>query len=235
METLATSGFRLGGSLDYGYRTQFAIQADAANLDTHIGLYYRLETSHAIEVVYSRRAEKIAATFWLSNGQRVDTGDLEGPREEWDEATVEHPFEPALLDDARARIRRVLRSTADTLPEREYGPDFTCPKCRGTGQARKCGFCTDAGITKRSLTAKSGPKSCKRCKGLAYHPCGCTGGRVDEAELKFPCGWCPYMASCWSGLVRMELPKQAFGRPHFLIRREDYERSGITYQHPEGR
>lgn len=70
MKTIATAGFRkvLGGALDYGYRTQFAIEVDAAGLDTHAALFYRLETSHGIEIIYSRRATSIRATFTLSNG-----------------------------------------------------------------------------------------------------------------------------------------------------------------------
>lgn len=240
-KTIATAGFRriLRGALDYGYRTQFAVQVDAAKLDTHVGQFYRLETSHCIEIIYSRRAEKVRATFTLTSGvQLVTEHTVEPPVEEWEEVVVEHPFDPRLLDEARARIGRVLRATADALPEREVGPSFICEDCQGEGSA-KCPYCDAAGISKRS---KAGNK-CK-AEGCTdgMRVCKCGGGRLEEVELPFPCnGWCAFVESCWvdaqgASLYRVEKPTKpgdAGGRPRYLIRREDFDRAGITFTKPE--
>lgn len=235
-KTMATAGFRriLRGHLDYGYRTQFAIQVDAANLDTHVGTFYRLETSHGIEIIYSRKAERVRATFTLTSGVQIVTeGTVEPPVDEWDEVQIEHPFEPRLLEQARARIARVLRSTADDLPEREAGPSFVCDACDGAG-IQKCAYCDENGVSKRSK--KGADCKAEGCEGGSKRCTHCARGRVDEAELGFPCGWCPFLDACWGALVRIEKPTKpgdAGGRPRFLVKREDYEQSGITFTKPE--
>lgn len=241
-KTMATAGFRrvLRGQVDYGYRTQFAVQVDAAKLDTHIANFYRLETSHGIEIIYSRRATKVRATFTLTSGVQIVTeGTVKPPVDEWDEVVIEHPFDERLLDDARARIARVLRSTADALPEREVGPSFVCDDCGGSGIA-KCAYCDENGVSKR---AKDG-KACKAkgCEGGSRQCTACERGALQETELPFPCnGWCPFTESCWVDqagvpLYRIEMPTKpgdAGGRPKFLITHEAFTRSGITFTKPE--
>ena len=240
-KTIATAGFRkvLGGAVDYGYRTQFAIQVDAAKLDTHVAMFYRLETSHGIEIIYSRKAEAVKARFALSNGSaHYAAAPIQEPADEWDEVQIHHPFEPRLLIQAQERLRRVLGSTIDALPEREYGPDFRCPKCKGAGSL-KCGHCDADGIAKRSKVTRQGePKPgvpCKRSQGSPTVPCETCAGDpqgVATAELGFPCGWCPFLASCYPFAKRI-IPDKAFARPRIMVSRTDYEQSGITYRRPE--
>jgi hypothetical protein len=242
-KTIATAGFRksLSGTIDYSYRVQSAVQVDAANLDTHTLIFYRLETSHAIEVIYSKKAQGIRATFHLSNGSRLEkAAPIQEPAEEWDEAQIHHPFEPHLLQQARERLQRVLRSTIDDLPEREYGPSFVCRECDGQGIV-KCAYCDAEGIAKRSKFKKTKPGEpkiakegvpCKRSNGAPMLPCDCDKGVLAVAELGFPCAWCPFLASCYP-FAKMAIPDKAFSRPKVLIDRAQYEASGMTFRRPE--
>lgn len=270
-KTISTYGFRrvMAGHVDYSYRTQCAVQVSAARLDTHALLYYRIETSHGIELVYSRKVSETRVEVLLSNGQRRtlsggghgqadrrderdgdrvlalgadDAGALSDPvplrDDEWDIVRVETPFDDALLDQARERVRAVLRATPDALPVREYGPTFRCEKCAGRGE-HACPYC-DAGISKR---AKKPGTPCK-AEGCVAGVMVCKGcearGTLDVAELPFPCaGYCPFYDSCWRDaagerLYEIVMPDKALGRPRFLVNRERYERSGVMFKHPEG-
>lgn len=269
-KTISTFGFRrvMAGHVDYQYRTQCAVQVSAARLDTHALLYYRIETSHGIELVYSRKVAETRVEVLLSNGQRrtlsggahgmpagdgagVGGGnddrdrDLDGAEadarglrdDEWDIVRVETPFDETLLDQARERVRAVLRSTPDTLPVREYGPTFRCEKCLGTGM-HACPYCVN-GISKR---AKKPGTPCKAegCSEGEMYCKGCDArGTLDAAPLPFPCSYCAFKASCWTdgeGLMyETVLPDKAFGAPRFMVSRERYERAGLHFVHPEGK
>ena len=149
------------------------------------------------------------------------------------------PPTPALLSQARERVLLALGATEEILPDREYGPDFSCHDCGGAG-TRKCGYCTDEGISTRSLKDKHGnPKPGTACKRFGCdhgrRACGCDGGRLTETEIGFPCAWCPSLRYCYGDLVKVEMPKRDYGRPRMMIERERYEASGITFTNPEGR
>lgn len=234
-KTISTAGFRdvQRGRLDYSYRTQFAVQVDAAEVDTHIGLFYRLETSHGIEIIYSRHVDRVRVELTLTNGQRLVVDEGMTPNVEWDEMSIETPFEPGLLEQARERVRSVLVAGADSLPEREYGPSFVCRKCAGRGW-KVCGYCAGTGISKRSKTGKD----CNPCRESSGSPgrliCkACESGHVAETELSFPCGWCAFVRHCYAvegtPIYTLEIDQ----RPHYRIKRAEYEAAGITFTPPE--
>ena len=217
IKSMATGSFRraLEGEIDYAYRVQMAVEVDAAGLDTHVYVSVRKDTCHALEVIYTKRAATIEVRFTKSS-RLVEIIRLLGgnPDEaaDWEGAEVQHPFESALLDQARARVKRILLAEPNQLPMREYGPSFVCETCEGTGTQTK------AKNTGELL--KKGPK-----------PCGdCTAGQREEADLPFQCSYCPYVAgACWKGLFRLELTD----RPRYIVTRDAYLASGLGFVPPE--
>jgi hypothetical protein len=228
IKSMATGSFRMAlrGHVEYSYRVQMACAVDAAGLDTELYVAVRKDSCHVLEVVYSRKVSRVDVIFTKSSkvveAVRLAGGDSDD-NSDWESALVQHPFEPHLLEDARARVRRILLASPANLPGREYGPDFTCRKCRGDG-ARPCARCKRTGRTKTN-------KPCGPCKGVGRAPCApCKGtGKLEETELPFQCSYCPFTWHCWRDAgVRLELDE----RPHYRIRREDFERSRITFAGP---
>ena len=180
IKSYSSPGFRrvLQGRIDYSYRVQLAVEADATALDNAMFLTYRKETSHLLELFYSRKADHVAVTLTKTNGVRevYRAGDpaLKRLFDDVEGIEVRHPFEPGILEQARARVRRVLLATPNVLPPREYGPEFRCAKCRGEGFY---------------LTPKrQDRKECKKCAGTGW---------LEETPLPFPCSYCPVKAHCW--------------------------------------
>lgn len=135
----------------------------------------------------------------------------------WDTALVWTPFdEGAVLEQMHERAWRVVLSTADKGAEgwlREYGPDFACPTCDGTG--------TQANAKTTGQPLKAGPKPCADC--------GATG-QLEEVELPWQCAYCDVNGNCWGKAgVRLELDT----RPHYLIKRDAYGASGLGFTPPE--
>lgn len=222
IKSMATGSFRraLQGHVDYAYRVQMAVACAAAGLDTEMYVAVRKDTCHLLEVVYTKEARAVSVTF-TKHSQIVESlraralypgGSKAFDGEDWEAALVRHPFEPGLLEEAQARVRRVLLATVTSLPEREYGPTFVCETCEGTG--------TQVNAKGTGQPLKKGPKPCADCDR----------GQVEEAELPWQCSYCPSVFSCYAeAKVRLDVDE----RPHFRVRREEYEASGITYRRPE--
>ena len=197
IKSMTTGGFRkaLSGEVEYSYRVQMAVEVEAAGLDTHVYVAMRKDTCHALEVVYSRRISHIEVRFTKSSRIVEMLRVVEGEDAPWEAAEVRHPFEPRLLDDARARVRRILMARPDDLPVREHGPSFICDICDGTGTQTKA----KAG----GADLKRGPKPCKDCGA---------SGRLIEADLPWQCSYCPFVAHCWPE-ARLELSE----RPRYIV------------------
>lgn len=231
MKTLATGGFRrvMQGDVDYLYRVQCAIQIDAAHVDTHTLLVYRIETGHVIQILSSKRLDVVTVDVMLSNGQRR-SGTLEEPLrdDEWDALLIRTPFDDRLLEDARWRLRNVLAApSADDLPAREYGPHFTCQKCRGTGIIA-CRYCREVNGERISKHSPTG-KLCRACHATGEVTCpGCHGLPLMDAELAWQCRYCPHFAPCYGPVTRIEIPPNHFARPRYLVSRVAFDDAGIV-------
>lgn len=216
------------GELDYGKRAQMLGIRRATGASV-IGFFYRNETGHTAEVAYTGTTEHVKVTLTKPNGAQeiyrvtTDRTKLVNAAGEpvafpadtmWDTAQTWTPLDEGLWTEVRTRLIRVL--TFDGEPAtlvREHGPEFSCAVCQGTGiqTLRKGG----------SVPLKE-PKPCVDC----------VGGMKDEAELpSFPCGYCPVTEACWQAASpRFEIDD----RPHWYVKRSDYQQSGLTVQRPAG-
>lgn len=169
----------------------------------------------------------------------------------WDVAEIWSPYSEADLQGVYARALRVLLAESGQW-FREYGPDYRCPRCAGVGEL-ECGNCHGTGLQPRTkkplpcarcarapkegkpdLRAPSGTAGRQRCGGLdkTGQAIGCGGaGVLDEVELPWNCSYCPTAVShCWTAA---RVTRTIDRRPHLRIRREDFERSGLTFTPPE--
>ena len=217
IKSMATGSFKraLEGHVDYTYRVQMACEIEAAGLDTHVFISVRKDTCHILEIVYSKHTDKVEIRF-MKPSRMVEVLRLAGaelPGEaDWEAAEVRHPFEPHLLEEARRRVRRILRAQPHDLPAREYGPEFTCRTCQGSG--------TQTFAKGKATPLKAGSKPCPDC--------GQTG-KTDESVLPWQCSYCPFVAECWRGLYRLEITE----RPSYIIQRSHFEQAGIIVEPPE--
>ena len=220
IKSMTTAGFRraLAGHVDYSYRVQMAAAVEATALDTELYVAVRKDTCHLLEVLYSRRVDKVRVTF-TKQSTLVAVREVE--IDDWEAALVEHPFEPDLIEEARARVGRILLATPTRLPEREHAPDFTCRTCDGTGQ--------QVNAKNTRLPLKRGPKPCEDCHQR---------GRLEEAELTWQCRYCPWVWHCWKDAKpRLDFDKDA--KPHIYVTRDAVLTAGIPLPVattiPEGR
>jgi hypothetical protein len=236
IKSMTSVGFRyaLAGRLDYAYRMQMAVAVDATATDTVLYVAVRKDTCHLLEVVYSRQVGAVRVTF-TKQAQLVraftaplspDVADADTsvtPMDDWEAALLEHPFEPELLDEARARVKRILMATPNNLPEREHRPDFTCRRCDGTGTQTKA---KNTGLPLKK------PKPCEDCEtSAARSPLDVPAptGQLAEAELPWQCRYCPSIHHCWGELQpRLDFDREA--KPHFFVTRAAYIASGIGWE-----
>ena len=224
-KSMSRWGFRraLLGEMGYAERMQLAMIGEATGMDT-VWFIKAKDTAHLLEIAFLqghegtrvsiRRTNGQQDTFWVKDQQAVtDTGtpvDLHED-ETWDVGAVWTPYAPALLDQARARILRVLLHEPPSTWAREAGPEFTCAVCRGTGTQT---------MRKDGSELLKKPKPCADCNET---------GRLEETELpSFPCGYCPVVHACYP-FARLEVTD----KPRYLVQRADYEASGITWTPPE--
>jgi len=230
IKSMATGSFRraLQGHVDYSYRVQMAAALEATGLSTQVLVSVRKDTSHLLEVIYSKVAQQVAIRFTkqslVSETMRLPVDPATVDSGDWEAAEVAHPFEPPLLVQARARVISVLMSTQQDLPAREYGPDFVCRKCQGAGR-RTCRSCRGTGLTR----VKRNP--CGPCQGEGRTLCEpCAGqGLVAETALPWQCSYCPHVARCYGGLYRLEITD----RPEYLVNRALFTEAGIVVRSPE--
>lgn len=227
-KSMSTASFRraLLGNLGYTTRCQLAGLAQATGLPVCL-LAYEKNASHLLEIHYSEKVARIRVQITKLNGQSEvfyvakgstlneagDAADLPGDAE-WERAATWTPYEPALIEAIRERIKRVLLFDGDPAKlYREAGPSFACENCQGTGT---------------QTLAKADGHPLKKAKACDE----CVGGVLAEAELEaMPCGYCSLpVASCWKGAgIRLELTT----RPHLYIERAAFEASGLVFHPPE--
>lgn len=248
-KAMSNYGFSRVLRADPGYKLRAQLAGEAEALGAAVCLVaYRSETAHIAEILYRQEAEAVRVELRLGAGTReVYTAPRVGapldrplPADvDWEYALVQSPWDPALLAQIRARIRRVVLAVPPPGRvvegwrvydwDREYGPEFGCVRCVGVG-ARRCGYCAGSG------TGKKGDKPCGHCKGTGRRPCGVCGGtgQLDEAPLPaFPCGYCPVRGSCYPMARRAFVRVRDGSRPEWLITRGDFEASGIRVSPPE--
>jgi hypothetical protein len=263
-KAMSSYAFRraLTGDLDYQKRAQLAGLYAATGCNVSM-VGYRKDTAHLVEVFYGRGEKRTRVnilksngqqeTYWVENGRYVqeteqlalggaiETKEAVFPADqEWEAAEVWVPADESLLQEMRDRIVRTLLATPGAW-WREYGPDFRCPVCQGSG------IQTLAKTT--GMPLKDGGKPCADCGGFWLQP-GTTprrlgdgekklpgatiqpgSGKLEEAALPaFPCGYCPVVQFCWKDAgVRLEITD----KPAYIVKREAFEKSGIQF-HPVG-
>jgi hypothetical protein len=202
---------------------QLAMIGAATGLDC-VWIVKGKDTAHLLEIAFLRGQDKTRVTLTKTNGQQETflvprpglAVDLEGrpveiqENETWDVGEVWTPWEPGLLDEARRRVLDVLlfEPAGDKAWMREYGPDFQCPTCDGTGT---------------QTNRKGGSEPLKKPKPC--ETCGQTG-LLEEASLPWACGYCSTVRHCWApAKPRLEIGT----KPEWIIRRADYEASGLTF------
>jgi hypothetical protein len=223
-KSLSNFAFRRAvvGTLDYGKRAQIAGIRAATGLPVAL-VGYRKETHHLAEICYLVGAGQTRVVLTRPNGtQEVFFPEGEGLRPAaggaatwpaeatWEQAQCEvwTPDDPAMLAAIGARVRRVLFARPGEW-HREYGPDFSCEKCGGAGSLA-CRHCKGTGITAKL---------------------GAGRGALQDAELGYPCSYCPVVATCWQAAgLRLELDT----KPHFYVSRAPYQAAGLTFTPPEG-
>lgn len=229
------------GSLDYGKRAQLAGLRAATGCQAAL-IAYRKETHHLAEITYLSGEGRSRVILTRPNGQQeVFYPEGEGLTPEaggaptwpadatWEQARCEvwTPDDPILRTAIGERIRRVLFARPGEW-FREYGPEFACVKCGGTGEL-VCRHCGGTGVTKKLGKPCGG--ECKDTRSGKL-PCpGCQGkGALDEAELGFPCSYCPVIGSCWERAgLRLEIDE----KPHYYVNRERYAGAGLSFVPPE--
>jgi hypothetical protein len=227
----------LVGDMEYRYRAQLLGSIRATGFGAALWLAFRKETMHAAEVAFARAATGAVVTLTALNGQKeayhvkdpkrflvepVGGGaavKLDRARDgQWEIAEVEAPWsvfhDDRLLEDIRQRVFRVILSGPSGPWYREAGPpSFTCSDCAGTGVQK---------FRKGTAIPLKEPKPCGACGKTGF---------VEERELPaFPCGYCSVAMTCWAPA---NVTRTIDARPHLLVRRADYERSGLTFVSPE--
>lgn len=230
IEKKAVSSFAfkrmLLGVVDYQKQCQLAGIAEALQCDVAM-LAVRKDTMHLLELYYTRdgfnktlvkilRSNKQEEHFMVDNGRLLgeDGAPSKLDDKDWDAGEVRSPYAPAVLEEIRARIVRVLLAEDDPATwRREYGPTFHCKQCGGTG----------------TQTTRKGSKVLLK----AAKPCvGCSqSGSMPEAELpEFPCGYCPVVMTCWEKAgVTLDITRK---KPKYVVQRGAYEAAGLTFYPP---
>jgi hypothetical protein len=219
-KSMSNFGFRdaLNGNIGFKYLAQLAVMHEALKHDV-VMIATRKETHHLVELEFSSRFQKGRLLVTRLNG-KLEEFDLNGdepdlpPDQEWDLAKVESPYASGLLEQIRDNVKRVLlfdgnAGPGSTAVHRQYGPDFKCPTCGGTGTQT---------LRKGAKIALKEPKPCESCNKT---------GKLDRAELRFPCSYCPVVRTCYPH-VTLEVDD----RPHYYINRDEHVASGITFTAP---
>lgn len=239
LKTMSTPAFRRAvlGQMDYGYRCQLAAAVRAPGFDAALWLTVRKETAHLAEIAFTRkpgatrvdlvRPSGARETFLVRDADRAllepagGAGDpitLDRMRDAWwDTAFTWTPFDDeAIFREMATRAWRVILSDPDAENPwwREYGPVFTCGLCEGTGRQSKA--------KRTGVLLKGGSKPCIECHAT---------GVLDEAELPWQCAYCDVVQACYG---RAGVTLEIDSRPHYRIRREAFEASGLAFT-PLGR
>lgn len=234
------------GQVDYGKRAQL-VGIRAATGCWSALIAYRKETHHLAEIAYLEGAGRTRVVLTRPNGQQAvfyPEGEGLAPAEggaptwpadmTWESASavVWTPDDPELRRQIGDRVRRVLLGKPGEW-HREAGPTFHCEKCGGAGE-RACRHCKGRGTTEKTRKPCGG--ECKGgldgvTPGMVRCP-DCAGrGALQDAELGFPCSYCPVVGYCWRDAgLRLEIDE----KPHYLVNRERYEAAGLTFTPPEG-
>ena len=218
-KTMSNYGFRdvLLARVGWERLAQLVGLMESTGMDAKM-VVERKETHHLVELDFSRRHQQRKVTIRKLTGQTEEYF-LKGEQEpnmpadaEWDLAYVDNPFDEALLGAVHQHVRRVLLFKGNAGPgskdvHRQYGPSFECETCNGTGLQR-----TQKG---NQIPLVKGPKPCKDCNAT---------GKLDRAELGFPCSYCAVNRTCYP-MVSLEIDS----KPHFYIDRPAWETSGLTF------
>ena len=217
-KSMSNYGFRdaLLGNIGWRYLAQLAVLSEATKADA-IMVAIRKETQHLVELEFSRKFSKPRLSITRLTG-KVEEYDISAgkepelpPDQEWDLARVESPYQPGLLEQVYEHVRRVLLFDGSAGPGskevyRQYGPDFTCDICQGTGVQT---------LRKGGREPLKSPKPCVDCGN---------SGRLARTELSFPCSYCPVIRTCYP-FVELEVDT----KPHWYIGRDAYVQSGLTF------
>jgi hypothetical protein len=251
-KSINNRGFRraLTGELGYKERCQLVGQAYATGCDVTM-LLFRKETAHLAELTYTKGVDRVHVDLRKMNGQTEHYFGMISPRaskllsadgktevpfpddSEWEIAQVWTPWDDGrLVEEIQERIRLVLFARPTDKFKREYGPVFVCRRCEGTGSVL-CPYCDGTRQSKRSKpkgklckaciksTGVPSTRLCKKCQGA---------GSREETSLPWQCGYCPVvLEACYPSVARLDLTRV---KPRYLVRRDDWERSGLTFERP---
>ena len=257
------------GNMEYRYRCQLMAEIVASGQPSALWVCTRKETMHMCEIGFRRDETTTSITFTAPTGQTAgyvvadplkqtlrratdgptsDDGTAPEPisflgDSEWETAQVWTPFDETTRADVDARILRVLLADGETW-YREYGPDFTCPKCLGRGR-RPCKPCQGSGTTFAKRKTGTVPVPCAKCAKVdaatysgqlgwqRCQLCGATGQLAETTLPAYPCGYCATVDYCYgSAGVALKFEK---GKPTYPITAEAFRASGITFHPPEPR
>lgn len=227
------------GVLDYGKRAQLAGIRAATGCASAL-IAYRKETHHLAEILYliGTGDPRVVLTLpsgiqetYRPAGERLipfDGGaEVDWPPDAaWEQVAGEvwTPNDPVLMASIQARVRRVLLAKPGEW-HREYGPGFQCGTCAGKG-TKVCRTCKGAGVSAKLKKPCGG-----ECGGAGSLTCpACEGsGTMPEAELGFPCSYCPVIRHCYGQAgLRLEVDRS----PHFYVDRLKYQAAGLEHAAP---
>src|SRR5438094_3181131 len=251
IKSMATGSFlrALKGHVEYSYRVQMAAALEATQLDTQMLIACRKETSHLLDVVYSRQVDTVTIRFTKQSrlikllevrdgptsagrgGAAAPGGDLlhpPGGAHPGDPGPVGVPPapgpDPSTADWEAAEVchpfePRLLDEARGRVKRVLLATPLNLP-AREYGPSFACPTCEATGRQERTKGTREPLK-----KGPK--PCGDCGatGTLSEAPLPWQCRYCAFVGICWP-MAHLSLDEGE--RPVYTVNRESVE--GIAVQ-----
>ena len=252
IKSMATGSFlrALKGHVEYSYRVQMAAALEATHLDTQMLIACRKETSHLLEVVYSRKVDTVTIRFTkqsrlikvkiLEGRDGHTVGGDSGATQGWDllhAAGGTDPGDPGPLG--------VPPALGPDLGQADWEAAEVChpfePRLldEARGRVRRILLATPTNLPAREYGPSFACPTCEatgrqeRRKGTGEplkrgpRPCGdCEAtGTLTEAPLPWQCRYCAFVGHCWPTAT---LSFDEGERPVYTVTREEVE--GIAVQ-----